>query len=261
MTESLTWWIVQFALSLMDFVMMYFISHAMMKRYVKVEKFHIGLAVLYTVLVAPTFYFFDGHIFRFASVISHLIAIKIIIKRTKIPDLIMILVMSLLITSVIQIPIAGGVWLANQTLDVYMPFAFLIGQALTATVITILCQKLHWYKWFDALQANIGLKMGTCLLGLIVLIPMAIINFEYQLSYFLLLTLIFVLASFVLLPTFMDLSRQAVDNISNKKLKNHLFGLWLDIAEEQDVDVVKAEFKANASELGVALPPLDETIN
>ena len=260
MTESLTWWGVQLALGFMDFLIMYLISHKMMKRYVSIEWTHVGLAVLYTLIVSPVMYF-DGHLFRIMSVVSSLIAVKLIIKRAKLNDLIMIYVLSLLIIGMVQLPFAGGVWLINQAMDIYSSFSFLITQTISTVIAFLLCRKIHWYKWFNAVQSNYVLKLLVCLTALTILIPMAILNFEYNLSYFLLLTLGFVLSSFALVPLFIKLYRDTAVTISIKELKSSLFGMWLDMANEKDIEVFKGYFKATVSEFGVDLPTFSPTTN
>jgi len=260
MTEILTWWSVQFALNFMDFVIMYFISHKMMKQYMKVKWFHVGLAALYTLVVAPIGYF-DGNLLRVASAISLLFATKLIIKRAEMNDLIMIYVMSLLSIGVIQIPVSGGVWVVDQISDISEPFSFLISQAISTVIIILLCRKFHWYKWFNAIKTNGVLKLLVCLAGLAILIPMAIINFEYNLSYFLLLTLGIVLAGSVLVPTFIKLYQDVSNIISVKELESSLFGMWLDMADEQDIDVFKEHFKTTVREFDIILPTFSRVSN
>jgi len=257
MTEVVIWWVVQFALSFMDFVMMYFISHKMMKRYMKVEWHHVVLAILYTALVAPIGYF-DGYLFRVVSIIVMLISIKIIIRRAEISDLIMIYIISLLTVGVIQIPLAGGIWLVNQVIEIFSPFSFLLTQMISTIVIVILCKKFHWYKWFNSIQDNPKLKIFISLIGLLVLIPMAIMNFKYSLSYFLLLTLGAVLAGAAIIPACITLYERTVDRMSPKKLRYRMTKLWFEINEKENNEEFKDDFEAFASELGVDLPPLQD---
>lgn len=259
MTNSIIWWGVQFALGFMDFVMMYFISHAMMKRYMSVEWKHVALCLIYTLVLAPVLYFFDGHIFRIVSTIFLLVATKIIIKRADLNDLIIINVVSFLVVVPVQVPLAGVIWLADQIFEIYAPFTFLLVQIPSTIVIIILCKKLHWYKWFNAIQSNYMLKLIVCLTVLIIFIPFSILNFEYNLPYFLLLTLGFVLTGAILIPTFIKLYTDGVTVISVKALKSSLLGMWLDMADEQDINVFKEHFKTTMNELGVDLPPFNQT--
>ncbi|MCL1990608.1 MAG: hypothetical protein FWG67_06940 [Defluviitaleaceae bacterium] len=260
MTESLTWWIVQFALNFMDFVMMYFISHAMMKRYIRVEWFHTLLCLIYVIALAPVIYF-DGHLFRIISFLLLSIMTKTIIKRAHLSDLIMIYILSLLILLFIQFPLAGGIWLADQIFNIYTPLLFLLVQFTSTVMIIILCQKLHWYKWFNAVQTHVVLKLLVCFTTLAFFIPTAILNFEYSLSYFLLLTLGLVLASFILIPAFIKLYKSVTTIISIKKLQSRLLGLWLDMENEEDIDVFKAHFKTTMREFDVELPLFNDEQN
>jgi len=254
MTESLIWWGVQFALNFLDFTMMYFISHAMMKRHMRVEWKHVALCLIYTITLAPVLYFFDAYLFRVVSVISHLIAVKLIIKRAELNDLIIIYVVSVLVIIPVQVPLAGGIWLADQIFDIYAPFTFLLTQVISTVVIIILCRKFHWYKWFNAIQSNYMLKLIVCLTVLIILVPIAISNFEYTLSYFLILTLGFVLAGATLIPAFIKLYKDVSNIVSVKELKSSLFSLWLDMADEEDIGVFKEHFEATVNEFDVDLP-------
>jgi len=254
MTEYLIWWSVQFSLSFMDFVMMYFISHAMMKKYIRVEWMHVVLCLIYTIIIAPIFYFFDGFTFRFVSIPFLLALTKFIIQRIKISDLIMIYVMSFLIVGVVQIPIAGAIWLINHFFNIHDSIPFFLGQSISIVVVILLCQKLHWHKWFNAVQSHNILKLIVCLASLVVLIPTAIINFEYSISYFLLLTLAFVLAGAVLVPIFVTLYKDVVDIISIKNFKSSLRGWWLDMEDEKDAEVLKHHFKETVGDYGIDLP-------
>lgn len=253
MTESLMWWIVQFSLSFMDFVIMYFISHAMMKRYMSVEWKHIALGLIYTMTVAPIFYF-DHNLARIVSVLMLLVITKIMIMRTKLRDLIMIYVMSILITVVVQAPIAGGVWLFRQVLEMNESIVMLIAQIIATIVVMIMCRQLKWFKWFDVVQSNHVLKLMLFMIALVILIPIAIINYEHSLSYFLLLTLGFVLAGGVLIPIFNKLYKDSVGIVLPVEVKHRFSDLWFDLRDEQDAEVIKNNLKTVVREYGFELP-------
>ena len=253
MTESLTWWVVQFSLSFMDFIIMYFISHAMMKRYMSVEWTHVALGLIYTIIVAPIFYF-DQHLFRLVGMILILTSTKMIIKRTELSDLIMICIMSILMSGIIQVPIAGGVWLFRQGFEMNDSIVMLIAQIIGMIVVMIVCRQLKWFKWFDVVQSNSVLKLMLFLTALVILIPMAIINFERSLSYFLLLTLGFVLAGGVLIPIFNKLYKDSVGIVLPKEVKHRFSELWFDLRDEQDAEVIKNNLKTVVREYGFDLP-------
>jgi len=238
----------------MDFVMMYVISHAMMKKYINVEWPHVVLCMIYTIVLAPVLYFFDGYIFRVVSIPILLGAIKLIIRRINFNDIIMIYMISLLIIGVAQIPILGGFWLVNYLFVVYDSVLLFLSQVISTVVVILICQKFYWYKWFDAVQSHHILKLIVCLVALIILIPMAIINFDYNISYFLLLTLAFVLGGALLVPIFIKLYRDVVDVISIRDFKSTLFGMWLDMKDEKDIENFKRNFSETVNEFGLALP-------
>jgi hypothetical protein len=121
MRDSSTWWSFQFSLNSLEFVMIYFLSHALIKKYVKAKVQHVILCLCYTIAMSPVF-FFEGDFIRVIGSLFMLLIIKAIIKRSDVGNLLIIYVLLLIVPPLFLI-----IWLVKILINFYLPIMFLIG--------------------------------------------------------------------------------------------------------------------------------------
>jgi len=257
MAEGLTWWIIQFGLNFLDFVMIYFISHALMKKYMMVKAQHVALCLFYTIAMAPVFYFFDGYIYRIVATILALFILKAIVKRGSFSDLLTIYAVFLIMTGVIPAPMGAIIWVIIESGEFNQSFIFLIAQSLTTIAIIFVCKKFKWHSLFNRIQSDTVLKLIFYMLSLILLMATFILNFEYQFSYFLFFVIAVVLIGLALFPVMVKLYQDRVKVISTHDSINSLLSTALSMMGETDPEAIKDAFKQHANDLGVDLNQLD----
>ena len=257
MNDRLIWWGVQFSLNFLDFVMLYVIAHALMKKYIKITRQQVVFGVIYTFAVAPVFYFFDGYIARFLSHLVLMIMIKLMIKRSEISDLLLIYIFSFLMFGIIQTPIVSIVWLLNQAFELGYSITLVIAQILTAIAVVPVCRKFNWNKHFYAIHANIVLKLILFIFASVFLTILSILNFEYQIMHFLSFLLLILLVGLVLFPVMMKIHQYRIKSISTHDAINSLLSTAVSMIGETDPEVMRNLFKKHASDLGVDLNQLD----
>lgn len=175
MNDVWIWWVVQFILSSLDFIMIYFLSHTLMRKYIIVKLPHILLGIAFTVITSLAFYFLDGFTGRIINHLLSMIMVKFMIRRSSIGDLIVIYMLSLILMfGIIQAPIVGIMLLISQLLGLREPAFLIISQTLTAVVLVPVCKKFKCHKHFYAIHANVVLKLVLLIFSFFILILMSI---------------------------------------------------------------------------------------
>lgn len=251
------WWSVQFILNFLDFAMIYVIIHAFLKQHIKIKLSHIILGVLFTIVLAPVFYFWNSYLFRIVSMIFMLLIIRVVSKRRNLGDLIVMLALFTAIVVVVQTPVVVLLWLLRKIIGFSEPLTFLLTQMTTAILILLVSRKVKLNQLFNALIRNVVLKLIVVILALIALAINAILNFDDQLlhGFFFAMSIIFI--GLALFPIFVQLYHNTIGIISVHDLKNSLLSTGLAIEDEADIDVVKNKFRELAKQYGMDLSQLN----
>ena len=251
----MSWWAVQFSVSFFDFVAMYVLTHAMLKRSITFNLKHVALAVLYTVTVAPL-YLYDPYALRVVATLLIFFMIKFVSKRG-LGDIMIIYGLAAAIFMIIQVLMLAIVWPLHEFLNFERPLIFLIAQLLTTGVTVFVCKKLKLNQWFYALQINPVLKLGVFILALLIFVALFILNFEYRFTYliFFALAILFVLVS--LFPIFIKLYNNSIGLISVHDFKNSLLSTAIAIASTDDINEVRRLFSEHAKAFGMDVSQLD----
>ena len=77
------WWGVQFIVSFLDFVMMYIFVHKVIGHNIKITPKCVLICAVYTLTLAPVFYFWGGYVFRLVTIVWWLVAVKLIDNYNK----------------------------------------------------------------------------------------------------------------------------------------------------------------------------------
>ena len=255
MTGSLTWWIVQFSITFLDFVMLYLLAHAILKRKITFNITHVIYLILYTAIVAPM-YLVDTYFFRVVGILLLLLILKLVSKRG-FGDVAIIYCLSFFIIATIQVPLVTVVWLFYELLDFQRPFVFLIVQLLTTVAVVFACRKLKLNQWFHALQINTVMRLILFLLALLILLVVFILNFEYQLTYLLFFATAIVFVVAVLYPIFIKLYHNFIGIISVHDLKNSLLSVAITISDMDDPKEIKKIFGKFSKDFGMDVSQLD----
>jgi len=257
MSESWIWWVAQFGLNILDFVMMYIISHTLMKKYIIVKRQHIILCLIYTFIAGFFFYLLHGFIVRIVNQLILMVMIKFMIKRSELSDLLIIYMLSFIIIGIVQLPIASVIWAVNQSFDFEQSIIFIIIQIFTITVVVPVCKKFKWHQLFYAIHSNIVLKLVFFVCAFLILVIASILNFEYSVSYLFFSTLGILLAGLVLFPIIVQLYRNTIDIISVHDLKNDLLSTAVAMRSVHDPEEIKRMYYELTNELGIDVSTLD----
>lgn len=258
MTRSLVWWLVQFSINFLSFVIMYLVLYALLKKKLTFNWQHLGLAVLHTIVVSPIDYLIDPYALQIASSLFLLLAVKIITKR-KLVDSLLIYGVDTVIVGISQIPALVMAWTLYGLFDLYRPFVFLIAQVLSLTFIILVCQKVKLHQWFHMLQVNIVLKLILFIIVLAILLIAFLVNFDYQLSYLLFYTLTMIWVGAILFPILRKLHHHSLHVISIHDLQNSLLSTGITMKIMNAPEEVYIAFATHAKELGMDLGQLEVT--
>jgi len=252
MDGTLFQWGVQFALSALDFLMVYVIMHAVVKKRMKLNFRDVILGITFGLILATIAPFLDGHSARVVNIIAFIVVIKFSLKRN-LADTLVVYMLSFMSNAIIQILILTVISLFELQLE----FSFLIVQAATIPFILLICKYVKLNKWFNAIQANIVLKQILFIATLIVLVVFFVWNFEYEVTYLLFFILIFSLIGLALFPIIMKLYYQTIGMISVHDLKNNLLSIGIAMENMDDINVLKDKFREHAKQFGMDLSQLD----
>lgn len=258
MNEALIWWGVQFFLSSLDFVMMYFISHTLLKKYIIVKYQHILLVVTYTIIASLTFYFLDGFSARITNYILFLTMFKFTIWRSSLNDLIVIYLLSFIImVGIAQSPIVFMMWLITQLLEIRQSLFFIIVQGLTFVAVIFLCKKFKWHKLFYAVQVNIVLKLILVMFAFFIFIIIIVLNLKYNVLYLFFSALGILVVGGVLFPVIVKLYKNTLDIMNVHDLKNELLSTAFAMKEMDDPEEIKMMYNELAMQFGIDVGKLN----
>ena len=257
MSESWIWWVVQVGLNILDFVMLYVISHALMKKYIVVKRQHVIFCIIYTVIVGIAGYLLDDFNTRIISQLILMTMIKFMIKRSDLSDLLIIYMFSFVIMGVVQTPIVVIIFLFNQLFEFVQPVILLIAQILTVSAVVPICKNFKWNKLFYAIHANVILKLTLFIFAFLILIVMFALNFEYYIVHLIFLTLGILLVGLAIFPIIVQLYRNAIDIISVYDLKNDLLSMSIAMKNMNDPEEIKQMYYEFANEFDVDVSKLD----
>ena len=258
MDRSITWWIVQFSITFLEFVILYVLTHAILKRKIAVSFKHIIWALLYVAIVAPL-YLVDTYVLRIVALSLGLFIIWLISKRG-LGDLAVIYTLIITIGIIIQVPISAIAWVSYEFIDFYLPLVFLTGQLLTTVAVIFVSKKFKLSQWFHALQINHVLRLIVFILALLLLIVLFILNFNYQLTYFLFFTMAIVFVLIVLYPILLKLYHNSIGIISVHDLHNSLLSATIAATRTNDPDEIRKLLYNLSKEYGINPSQLDDKI-
>jgi len=225
MNEHLAW-VSGFYISVLDFIILYVISHALMKKYIIVEKQHVLACIIFATVTRLGFYFLNPFV---AQIITHMLAILLmnrILKRVSGNDMILIYVMWIMTMGVIQ-PIF-------LTLAEFSPLSesasFPITQTLTLLIVIILSKMFKWYRVFHTIRSNWILKLILFIMFLIVITLISIWNFSPNGTF--LFTIMTIFSAIALFPIFVQVYQKVAGIISPEELRTNLFVTAVDMVEE-----------------------------
>jgi len=253
------WWGAYFVINFLDFVMVYVMVHSILRRHIKVKPTHVLLAIAHTLAMPPILYFLGGHLFRVIAVTCLILVTRVITKRRNLGDLIIIFGICYAILLVVQLPLGALVLLANTQLMLEFPLDFLIAQGLTAALVLLMCRKFKFDQWFNAIQRNIALKLVLIAIVFIFVIIISILNFEYDVLFFLVSTGALIVVGLPLWPILMKVYHNALGMISVHDLKNSLLALGITMQDIDDIEVLKARVKRLSKDFGMDLSQLDDS--
>ena len=244
------WWGGQFALNFLDFLMLYIVTHKMVKRYIKITPVHVLFCVAYTISLAYVFYFAGGHVFRFVIFICMLLLIKLIDKNQSLGSSFIILILYTVILSMAQFPAFAFIVSINTQLMLESPIEFLIGQLISAVLIFLICWKFRLNRWFNAVQKNPVLKLILLIAFLVFTTLQSFMNYEYDPFSLLFYTITSIIIALTLYPVIVKLYHNSIALHLIHDLDNHLNGLLATLEETEDSNTIKNQIKYMAKELG-----------
>jgi len=245
-------WGVQFALSTLDFLMVYVIMHAVVKKRMKFNFRDIVLSLTFGLILTIIAPFLDGYSARVVNIIAFIVIVKLSLKRN-LADTLVVYMLSFMSTAIIQILILTAISLFEFQLE----FSFLVVQVATVPFIFLIYRYVKLNKWFNAIQVNIIMKQILFIVTLIVLVVFFVWNFEYEITYLLFFILIFSLVGLALFPIIMKLYYQTIGMISIHDLKNNLLSIGIAMENMDDINVLKNKFREHAKQFGMDLDQLD----
>jgi len=250
---SLPWWSILLTVNLLDFVMVYIIAHAMLKRRVAFKWDHVGLAVVYTAIVGLSYYFLGGYFLRIISTSLLVFSIKYVSKYRNLKEALVIYAMSFLLIAIIQsfILVIISLFGWNQELT------FFTIQIFTAGAIVGCCKKFKLNRLLYALQMNIVLKLILSIISLLILITLFFLNFNHHFLHYLYFSIVAVLIGIVLIPLLLTTYQKVIGLISVHDLHNSLLSMGIMIEDIDDPELIKAKFKTLSKEFGMDLNQLD----
>ena len=251
------WWTIQPILNFLDFVMVYSITHAAIRRRIEVKPAPVLFAVVSALVLTPVFYFLGGHVFRLISSACVLLFIKLITRRRSLVDLAIIFAICSALVIVVSFPAAALVWSVNSRLTLEYPIDFLIAQSIVTTLLILMCKKLKLSQWFSAVQRNIVLKLVLLIVILIFFIIVSVWYFEYDLLFLFVSTGAIIAICIPLLPVLMKLYHNALGMIAVHDLKNSLIALEIAMRDMENIGVLKEEVRHIAKSVGVDMSYLD----
>ena len=253
--NSLIWWIVQFIVTFLEFVKVYMLTHAILKRRIKFNSKHIAIMLLFTGFVAPIAYV-DGYIFQIVINIVMLLVMKYFSKRT-LGDVVIIYGLILVVFVFNEAPVFFVMTLLNNLFDIYEPFLFLIGQLLATFGITFVCLKLKPNRWFYTLQINVVLRLVLFVAALILLIIIFLLNFEFNIFQTLFFTTTIIGIGIVTYPIVLNLYHNTIGIISVHDLINCLLSVAYAIFNLDDPKKIKEIFNEFLRDIGLDFGQLD----
>jgi len=246
LTYDWVWWVVQFSLNFLDFVMVYVITHRLLNWKIVVKKEHILLCVGYTLLQAPV-YFLGNMAFRMTIFLFFLFLIRFLSKR-KLADVLLIYAMDFSL-SVIQFPLALAAFFLGLH---YHRLSFLVIQIITVILVFLICKYGKLNKLFNAIQANILLKLLLFNVAFIVILFFFIFNFSYTFFDILFFLILIAVIGGALFPLIKKTYKLAVVNtISHHDLINELMSTGIAMRQNEDYDEARRLFDDLAQTLGI----------
>ncbi|MCL1989856.1 MAG: GHKL domain-containing protein [Defluviitaleaceae bacterium] len=249
--NELALWVIQISLSTLDFVMLYFIVHALVKRRIKLNVQDILWGMGHVLISALSFRLLDGHLARAINILTFVFVIKYMFKRN-FADTVTFYAISFVVSTV-QLPVAVVVSLFSLQQELLL----LLIQLLTFPFVLLICKYAKPNKLFNAIQANLMLKQILLILTFIFLMIAFIMNFEYGITYLLISLTGFFLIGLALIPLIMKLYRQSLGMMSVHDLKNNLLSIGIAMENMHDIDVLKHKFREHAKQFGMDLAQLD----
>jgi len=245
MSEYLIQWSGQFFISGLDFVIVYMVSHALVKKYIIVEKKHVLYGIVFTILTSLGFYFFGGWIGRIIDHIILLFLMKQIIKQVSGIDMMVVYFIWIVMLGVIQ----GVLLILISLLSLNQIATFLIAQTLTAIATFGVCKMFKWYRVFHTIRANLSLKLILFVTFFIFLIFASIYNFN-------LINVAFsatavVLVAVIIYPIFLQVYQRHAGIISIENIKNDLFITAIEMVEENDPEKKYQIYALLAKQYGI----------
>lgn len=232
MSENLIWWGVQLFVSLLDFVIIYIIAHALIIKWLKIRKEDILLWITYTIVSSLAFYSFNGWSARIFSHILLILMIKRILKRASWNDMLIIYMLWFIMLGFVQ-----GIIISTLGWFPISRFVILfMGQLFTAVAIFVLCKKFKWYGVFHTIRSHMLLKMFLFIFATGIIITASIMNFEFDVTYILFSTTAVVLVLASIFPMLLKLYQLENGIISSADLKTDLWLTALDMIDEPDTE-------------------------
>ena len=253
MSEYLMMWVGQLSVSLLDFIIMFIVSYALMRKRISVSKQHVVFGVIFAIISSLAFYSLDGWS---AQIISHLLLLimfKKIIERANIQDMFIIYLIWFVTAGVIQ-----AFFLALlSVLPLEQSAIFLIGQLITTGVIFVIYKTFKWDRVFHAIRSNILLKFSLFVLFLMMFILVSIINFELIYAVFSAIAIIFIAVAFF--PVLAQLYHKSAGNISIEEIKTDLLTTAIDMVEEANPQLRYQRYTELAKQYGIDFSKLSES--
>ena len=257
MVGTTLWWAIQPILSLLDFVMVYIITHAAIRRRIEVRPVHILFAVVYALTLTPVFYFGGLHVYRLISYVCAILIIKIVTKRRNIVDLFIVFAICTALMIVLGLPAVALGLLANTQLMLVYPLDFLVIQSIIVVLVILACKKLKLNQWFTAVKRNIVLKLVLLIIFLVFVVASSILSYEYDVMFFLVSTGAVIAIGLPLWPVLMNIYKNSLGMIAVHDLKNSLIALEIAMQDMTDIGVLKEEVRHIAKSVGVDMSYLD----
>ena len=253
------WWGVQFTITFLDFVVVFVIVHALLNQRIAFSFKYLGMAVIYTVIVAPTAYFGDYYLIQIASLLGVLLLTRYIFRQ-KLSDSMLMFGLIVVIVIIIQTPSAGVAWSLYSYFEFDRPYAFLLGQLLSTTAVIFTCKKIKLNQWLYALQVNVALRLILSKLMILTLCIAFVINANPSLTFFLLFTFVIVLFGIALFPVIVQIYHHAIGIISLHDLINGMRGTGSAMKLTNNPDEKDEIFAKFSKKFGVDLSYLDVKI-
>jgi len=233
MSETLFMWGAQLLVSGLDFVMMYIVAHALMKKYIQVELSHVLLGVVLTVVTSVGFQQFGGSIvMQIVGQALTILSIKLFIPRAKGGDLLIIYLISSVLFAVTQ----ASIFAIVNMLDLNRSILFTIAQIFTLLVIVIICKNIKWYRLFHMIRSNFILKSVLAILAILALVAMFVLNLETDLVFFTVFATSVMLVVALLSPLLISAYQRVNGIITSEDLKTDLFLTAIEMVEEPSAE-------------------------